>query len=73
LATNDHISSNWISRVSGGKSYEFVVGVRGVPSGQSSQPHDGVAMDPDESFGLTDSVAFDQVLQDGDGLLRRQT
>jgi hypothetical protein len=30
-------------------------------------------MDADEPLGLTDPVAFDQVLQDGDGLLRRQT
>jgi hypothetical protein len=73
LATNDHISSNWISRVSGGKGHEFVVGVSGVLSGQASQPHDGVAMDTDEPFGLTDPVAFDQMFQDGDRLFRGQT
>jgi hypothetical protein len=29
-------------------------------------------MNPDQAFGLTDPVAFDQVLQDGGGLLRWQ-
>jgi hypothetical protein len=69
LATNDHISSNWISRVSGGKSHEFVVGGSGVPTFEASQPHDGVAVDSDEAFSLADPIAFGQVLQDGDRLL----
>jgi hypothetical protein len=72
LATNDHISSSWISRVSGGKGHELVVGVSGVLSGQAGQPHDGIAMDPDEAFGLADTVAFDEMLQDGDDFLRGQ-
>jgi hypothetical protein len=70
LATNDHISSSWISWVSGGKSHVLVVGVSGVLAGQAGQPHDGVAMDPDEAFGLTDAVAFDQMLEDGDHFFR---
>jgi hypothetical protein len=73
LATNDHISSNWISRVSGGKSHEFVVSVLGVLAGQTRQSHDRVAMHADESFGLADSGAFAQVFQDRDRLLVRQT
>jgi hypothetical protein len=39
-------------------------------AGQACQPHDGVAMDTDEAFGLADSVAFVEVLQDREGLLR---
>jgi len=45
------------------------VGNPGVPSLQASQPHDGIAVDSNEAFGLADSTAFDQVFQDGDGLL----
>jgi len=30
-------------------------------------------MDADEAFGLSDPVALDQVFEDGDRLLRRQT
>jgi hypothetical protein len=72
LATNDHISSSWISRVSGGKGHEFVVGVPGVLPSHAAQPHDGVAVDTDEAFGLTDAVPLDQVLEDRDGLVRGQ-
>src|SRR4051812_5939357 len=43
--------------------------VPGVSAGQPRQPHDGVAVDPGEPFGLTDPVAFDQVFEDGDRLL----
>jgi hypothetical protein len=72
LATNDHISSSWISRVSGGKGHELVVDAPGVLPGHAAQPHDGVAVDADEAFGLADAAALDQVLEDRDGLLRRQ-
>jgi hypothetical protein len=72
LATNDHISSSWISRVSGGKGHELVVDVPGVLTGLAGQPHDGVAMDADEPLGLTDPVALDEMLQDGDHLFRGQ-
>jgi hypothetical protein len=40
--------------------------------GHAAQPHDGVAVDADEAFGLSDAVTLDQVLEDRDGLLRRQ-
>jgi hypothetical protein len=70
LATNDHISSSWISRLSGGKGHELVVDDPGVLAGQAGQPHDGVAMDPDQAFGLADPVTFDQMLEDGDHFLR---
>jgi hypothetical protein len=41
-------------------------------AGQSPQPHDGIAMDADESLGLADAVALDQVLEDRDGHRRGQ-
>jgi hypothetical protein len=44
----------------------------GVAAGQPRQPHDGVAVDPGETFGLTDPVAFDQVFEDRDRLLLGQ-
>src|SRR5438128_10381487 len=70
LATKDHFSSSWISWVSGGKAHEFVVEVAGMRAGFSCQPHDGVAMDAGESFGLPDPIAIDQMFEDGDhGLL----
>jgi hypothetical protein len=73
LATNDHISSSWTSRVSGGKGHELVVGVPGVLSGLACRSHDGVAVDADEALGLADAVALDQVFEAGDRLLRGQT
>jgi hypothetical protein len=72
LATNDHSSSSWTSRVSGGKGHELVVGVPGVLPGLACQSHDGVAVDADESLGLADPVALDEVLEDGDGRLGGQ-
>ena len=65
LATNDQISSSWTSRVSGGKSHEFVVGVPGVLAGLAGQPHVGVSVDADEPLGLADPVALDQMLEEG--------
>jgi hypothetical protein len=72
LATNDHISSSWTSRVSGGKGHQFLVGALGVLPGLARQPHHGVAVDADEAFGLPDAVALDQMLEDRDGLLAGQ-
>jgi hypothetical protein len=72
LATNDHFSSSWTSRVSGGKGHELVVGVPGVLPGLAGQPHHGIAVDADQAFGLADPVALDQVLEDRDGFLRGQ-
>jgi hypothetical protein len=72
LATKDHFSSSWTSRVSGGKGHEFVVGVPGVLPGLACQPRHGIAVDADQTFGLADPVALDQVLEDRDGFLRGQ-
>jgi hypothetical protein len=72
LATNDHFSSSWTSRVSGGKGHESLVDVPGVLAGHACQPHDGVAVDADEPLGLADAVALDQMREDRDGLLGRQ-
>jgi hypothetical protein len=73
LATNDHISSSWISRVSGGKGHEFVVDIPGVLSGHAGQSHDRVAVDSDQPLGLADPVTLDQMLQDGDHFFGGQT
>jgi hypothetical protein len=64
LETKAHFSSNWTSRVSGGKSHDLVVGILGVPSGQQGQPGDRVLVDPDQAGGLADAAALGQVLQD---------
>ncbi len=39
----------------------------GVRPGQACQPHDRVAMHAGESFGLTNSVPFDQMMQNRKG------
>jgi hypothetical protein len=41
-------------------------------AGHAAQPHDGVTVDADEAFGLSDAVPLDQMLEDRDGLLRRR-
>jgi hypothetical protein len=45
------------------------VGVVGVIAGDAGQPHDGIAMDADETPGLPDAVALGEVMEDGTGLL----
>jgi hypothetical protein len=72
LATNDQLSSNWASRVLGGKGHEFLVGVVGVLSGQAAVPHHRIAVGPHEPAGLADATPFVQVLQDRDGFLLGQ-
>jgi hypothetical protein len=72
LARNDHFSSSWTSRVSGGKSHELLVGVPGVLAGLARQSHDGIAVDTDESLGLAGPIALDEMFEDRDGLLRGQ-
>jgi hypothetical protein len=72
LPTNDHISSNWTSRVRGGKSHELVMSVAGVFAGQLGQAGDGVAMDVEEASGLPDAAALGEVVEDGAGLLLGQ-
>ena len=43
--------------------------VVGVIPGSTGQPDDGVAMDADEPPGLSDAVAFGEMIEDGSGLL----
>jgi hypothetical protein len=64
LPTNAHFSSNWTSRVAGGKSHDFVVGVLGVLTSQECQPGDGVLADPHQPGGLSGPAAVVEVLQD---------
>jgi hypothetical protein len=72
LATNDHFSSNWTSRVRGGKSHELLVSVVGVLAGDTGEPDDGVAVDADEPSGGTDAAPLVEVFEDREGLLRGQ-
>jgi hypothetical protein len=73
LATKAHFSSNWTSRVRGGKRDQFVVEVAGVLAGQAAQAADGAAIHPAEPAGLADATPLGDVLQDRFGLLRRQS
>jgi hypothetical protein len=49
------------------------VGILGVFARQPRQPHDRVAVDSGETFGLANPVAFDQMLKNGDSFCLRQT
>src|SRR5512142_980116 len=69
LPTNDHFSSNWTSRVRGGKSHELVVSVVGMLSGDAGQSADGVGIDADHPSGGADAAALVEVLKHGEGLL----
>jgi hypothetical protein len=69
LPTNAHFSSNWTSRVAGGKSHDLVVGVFGVLTGQEYQPGDGVLADPHQAGGLSGPAAVVEVLQDPSDLV----
>jgi hypothetical protein len=64
LPTNAHFSSNWTSRVAGGKSHDLAVGILGVLTGQECQPGDGVLADPHQPGGLSGPAAVVEVLQD---------
>jgi hypothetical protein len=72
LATNAHFSSNWASRVLGGKSDQFVVKVAGVISGDSAQTADCAAIDLAKSSGLADATPLGDVVQDRLKRLRRK-
>jgi hypothetical protein len=72
LAMKFHFSSNWTSRVSGGKSHELVVEVLGLVAGEGDVSQDGVLGDADESAGGADAAALADVPEDGDGLLGGQ-
>jgi hypothetical protein len=71
LATNAHFSSNWTSRVLGGKSDQFVVKVAGVLPGDSAQTADRAAIDLAKSSGLSDATPLGDVVQDRLKRLRR--
>src|SRR3990172_4906966 len=70
--TKDHFSSNWTSRVFGGKSHPFVVYCAGVGACQPAVTGHRVSMDPDQATGLADAAAFVDVLQQRANLLFRQ-
>src|SRR5947209_17738777 len=72
LATNAHFSSNWASRVFGGKSDLLVVKVAGVLPGDSAQTADRAAIDLAESSGLADATPLGDVVQDRLERLRRE-
>src|SRR5262245_40023608 len=72
LATKDHFSSNWTSRVRGGKSHALVVEVLRVPAGHEGQADDGVLVHPGQAAGLADADALLQVGQDGGGFVLGQ-
>jgi hypothetical protein len=71
LATKDHFSSNWTSRVRGGKGDQLVVEVAGVLTGDLAQAADGASIHLAEPAGLADAAPLGDVLQDRFDLLRR--
>src|SRR4051812_17417279 len=68
LSTKDHFSSNWTSRVRGGKSHELVVSVVGMLADHAGQASDGVGIDADQASGRSDTTALVEVLEHGEGL-----
>jgi hypothetical protein len=64
LATKAHFSSNWTSRVRGGKPDQLVVEVAGVLADQAAQAADGASVHPAEPSGLADAAPLGDVLQD---------
>src|ERR1019366_7487372 len=67
-----HFSSNWTSRVSGGKSHEFVVVKLGLVAGKGEVAGDGVTRDTGEARRGADPVARADMVEDGDDLVGRQ-
>src|SRR5512135_2524574 len=70
--TNDHFSSNWTSRVLGGKGHQFVVELPGVVAGQPAVTDDGIAIHRHQSGGGADAVPLGAVLEDRQGLILGQ-
>jgi hypothetical protein len=66
LKTNDHFSSNWTSRVFGGKSPELVVQLPGVSAGQAAVPDYRIRGHPDLASRGADAVAVGEVPEKGD-------
>ena len=58
--------------VRGGKAHEVVVGSLGVRPGLAAEPHHGVLVDVEQPAGLADAATILEVLQDGQGLVRRE-
>src|SRR5512135_3106090 len=73
LATKAHFSSNWTSRVRGGKPDQLVVEVEGLLAGQAAQAADRAAVHLAEPAGLADAAPLGDVLQHRFGLPRWQT
>src|SRR5256885_896680 len=69
LPTKAHFSSNWTSRVRGGKGHQLVVERPGVFAGQEAVADDGVLVHADETAGLADTYAFGDMGKDGDDLV----
>src|SRR5262245_36224076 len=72
LPTKFHFSSNWTSRVRGGKSHELVVEVLGLGAGFGEEARDGVPGGAGEAAGGADAAPLAEVLEDGDGLVGGQ-
>src|SRR5512135_3329029 len=72
LKTNDHFSSNWTSRVFGGKSPELVVQLPGVSAGQAAVPDHRIGGHPDLASRGADAVAVGEVPEEGDRLILGQ-
>src|SRR5262249_61266731 len=68
-AKNGQLSSNWASRVWGGKGHESLVGVVSVSSGQAAVAHHRIAVGPHQPAGLADAAPLGEVLRDRDGFL----
>src|ERR1700712_1648391 len=58
LATKAHFSSNWTSRVRGGKGDQLVVEAAGVLAGGPAKAADGAAVHLAEPAGLTDAASL---------------
>jgi hypothetical protein len=71
LATKAHFSSNWASRVFGGKSHELVVEVAGMLAGDSAQTADRAAIYVAKSTCLTYATPLGDVIEHRFQLLRR--
>src|SRR3954469_14891849 len=67
LATKFHFSSNWTSRVRGGKIHELVVEAFGLVAGEGEEARDGVPGDAGQPAGGADAAPLAQVVQDRDG------
>jgi hypothetical protein len=69
LATKDHFSSNWASRVRGGIRNQLIMEVVRVIAGDPAEAADGAAIDLAEPAGLSDAAPLGDVLQNRFDLL----